>query len=106
MFIIQLNVFSLDFGFATFFKYPNGTHMPYSENVAFTGTLTYMSLFGHMNIRPSRRDDIIELGYGLLQTVVGGLIWKDKPIDEVFNLKDILLTRTDPSEMTELEVIK
>ena len=68
-------VYLIDFGLATPYRDIEGRHLPFSKKNKITGTLHYLSVFGHLGIQPSRRDDLISLGYMLVFLMKGELPW-------------------------------
>jgi len=83
----------IDFGLSTF--YIDGTtnqHVP--RNVVpsseLTGSPLYVSLNTHQGIKPSRRDDCIQLGYVYLYMSLGGhLPWEGIPMDTILESSSI-----------------
>lgn len=66
----------IDFGFATSYKTDNGRHIEYIEGKSeLIGSPKYASIDIHMGIEPSRRDDMISLGYVYLYMLFGALDW-------------------------------
>lgn len=68
-------VYLIDFGLATPYRDIKGRHLPFSKKNKVTGTMYYLSVFGHLGIQPSRRDDLISLGYMLVFLLKGELPW-------------------------------
>jgi serine/threonine protein kinase len=57
-------IFFIDFGFSTFYLNSEGNHLPLREDhETMIGTPKYASIFIHDGCTPSRRDDLISLGY-------------------------------------------
>lgn len=52
-----------------------GSHIAFSENAEVNTEVNYMSVFGHLKIEPSRRDDLISLGFMLVSFFFGKLPW-------------------------------
>ena len=65
----------IDFGLTTPYIDELGRHIPFSKKSHVVGTLYYLSVFGHLGIQASRRDDLISLGYLLLHLFFGELPW-------------------------------
>jgi len=53
----------IDFGFSTFYLDENGQHKPNGLREDIIGTPQYISYFIHNGHEPSRRDDLISLGF-------------------------------------------
>lgn len=69
-------VYLLDFGFAT--RYTNlGKHVEHEQLEDITGSSVYMSPNAHYGMQQSRRDDLISLGYMLVEFARGELPWSD-----------------------------
>lgn len=51
--------------------------MVFNENAEVGGTPYFLSSYGHLCLQPSRRDDLISLGYMLLYLINGRLPWHD-----------------------------
>ena len=70
-------VYLCDFGLAKRFRdKKTGMHIPYQEGKKFVGTATYASIYTHMGIEQSRRDDLESLAYVLIYFSKGTLPWK------------------------------
>ena len=70
-------IYLCDFGLAKRFRDKRtGMHIPYKDGKKFTGTLTYASIYTHMGIEQSRRDDLESLAYILIYFCKGTLPWK------------------------------
>lgn len=79
-------LFIIDFGFSTFYIDDNKNHLPNKENnienCNIIGTPKYISLNIHNGITPSRRDDLISLGYIFIFLLYKYLPWDNFPIFE------------------------
>jgi len=88
-------VFIIDFGLTKRFIDPSlGTHIPYAEKRAMTGTARYASIGTHQGHEQSRRDDLESLGYVWLYLLRGSLPWMslnnecDMTCDQILSLKN------------------
>jgi serine/threonine protein kinase len=78
-------LFLIDFGLATFYVNVNGEHIEESSHESILGTPKYISPNIHNGITPSRRDDLISLGYIYIFLVCRELPWDTittNPLDE------------------------
>ena len=71
----QSTVHLIDFGLATAYMDTKNRHIPFNKKGHVVGTLYYLSVYGHLGIQASRRDDLISLGYLLLHLFYGQLPW-------------------------------
>lgn len=71
-------VYAIDFGLAKRYK-DTGTnqHLSYKQGKKLTGTARFVSVFTHMGIEQSRRDDLEGLAYLLIYLLNGQLPWQD-----------------------------
>jgi serine/threonine protein kinase len=91
--ILNEEIFLIDFGFATFYIDEKGRHLQNVENKNITGTPKYISYNIHEGLTPSRRDDLISLGYMYLFLYYKELPWDTIKIltnENVFTEIDIL----------------
>jgi len=70
-------LYIIDFGLAKKYRDPQTRmHIPYRDNKRLTGTARYASLFTHLGIEQSRRDDMECLGYTFVYLLKGELPWQ------------------------------
>lgn len=70
-----LKIYLMDFGLAKMYM-RDGRHLKIKNDVNPSGTLRYMSPYVNNNIRMSRRDDLISLGYMLIYLQKKSLPWQ------------------------------
>jgi serine/threonine protein kinase len=71
-------VFVVDFGLAKRFRDGlTGQHISLKEGKKLTGTARFVSIFTHLGIEQSRRDDLEGLGYLFVYLLTGKLPWQD-----------------------------
>lgn len=82
-------VYIVDFGLAKKFRdCKTGLHIPYKDGKNLTGTARYASIYTHLGIEQSRRDDLESLAYTLVYFDHGELPWmgiKAKVKEEKYN---------------------
>ncbi len=70
-------IFLIDYGLSKKYRDPkSGEHIPYKDNKPLTGTARYASIFTHLGVEQSRRDDLECLGYSLIYLNNGRLPWQ------------------------------
>jgi serine/threonine protein kinase len=77
--ILENEIFIIDFGMATFYIDEKNEHIPYKQREYITGTPKYISINIHNGIEPTRRDDLISIGYLYLYLYYGNLHWSNIP---------------------------
>jgi len=77
--IKQGELFLIDFGLATFYLNEEQIHLPNTIGEHITGTPKYVSHFIHNGCTPSRRDDLISLGYIYIYLYAQELPWDSLP---------------------------
>jgi len=74
---IKNEVYVIDFGLAKKFRdSKTGAHIPYKDGKNLTGTARYASIYTHLGIEQSRRDDLESLAYILIYLCRGNLPWQ------------------------------
>ena len=68
-------VYLIDFGLSKTYWDDKGEHIPFRDGLNLTGTSRYVSMNTHAGFQKSRRDDMEELGYVLMQLLIGDLPW-------------------------------
>jgi casein kinase I family protein HRR25 len=80
----------IDFGMARMCVDPDtGEHIPNRVSNTFFGTPKYASLNLHLGNRPSRRDDLITVGYLMLMVFGFELPWLENNFDDSKEIHDI-----------------
>ena len=70
-------VYICDLGLAKRFRdKKTGAHIPYKNGKEFIGTACYASIYSHLGIEQSRRDDLESLAYSLIYLSKGNLPWR------------------------------
>jgi casein kinase 1 len=67
----------IDFGLATFYIDENNNHIENKGETSLIGSLKYISHNIHEGNTPSRRDDLISLGYIFIMLYTGELPWRE-----------------------------
>ncbi len=73
------NIYLIDFGFSMFYIQEDGYHIENEISDILTGTPKYISYNIHCGDMPSRRDDLISLGYVYLYMLMKELPWDILP---------------------------
>ena len=68
--------------------------MPFKKIGKAAGTLYYLSVFGHLGIQASRRDDLISLGYVLIHLLKGSLPWVNLPGNLHEKIKNMFIMKS------------
>jgi len=102
--IKDIKVFLIDFGLSKYYIDEERHHLPIHYNKKFIGNVRYASVHIHNGIEPSRRDDLISLGYMFITCLKGKLPWQHvlsdikeekynliKQIKETTSLEDLCL---------------
>ena len=72
-------IYLIDFGLACSYIDPStGKHISYGESSNLSGTPRFSSLNVQTGIKPSRRDDLISLGYSIIYLLKGSLPWQSQ----------------------------
>jgi casein kinase 1 len=70
-------LYLIDFGLAKRFRDPKtGLHISYKDGKSLTGTARFASIYTHLGIEQSRRDDLEGMMYTLLYLIKGKLPWQ------------------------------
>lgn len=82
-FVIGLNesgrkiIHLIDFGLSCPYLDEKNNHIPFNKHPHVAGTLYYISVYGHLGIQATRRDDLISLGFMLIHLFKGQLPWRN-----------------------------
>ena len=68
-------IYIIDFGMSKRFR-QGGEHIPQTSTHDIIGTFDYISLNVHQKVSPSRRDDVISVGYIMMQLYSQTLPWQ------------------------------
>lgn len=70
-------VYLIDYGLAKVYRdMKSGEHIKYKDGKELTGTARYASIFTHLGIEQSRRDDLECLGFSIIYLYKGRLPWQ------------------------------
>ena len=70
-------IYLIDFGLAKRFRDPKtGLHIQYKDGKSLTGTARFASIYTHLGIEQSRRDDLEGMIYTLIYLIKGKLPWQ------------------------------
>ena len=88
-------MYAIDFGLSKRFLDDTNTHIPMKQHKKFTGTIRYLSTNVHAGCEPSRRDDLVSVGYMLMFLLKGSLPWqkinnisKEDKIKQIYKIKN------------------
>jgi serine/threonine protein kinase len=115
-FVISLNknttnnsIYLIDFGLSKRFRDPKtGEHIPYKDNKLLTGTARFSSIYTHLGIEQSRRDDLEGIIYTLIYFYKGNLPWQninncnEKILEKKINISIDSLCEGMPIEFNDL----
>ena len=115
-FVISLNknstnnsIYLIDFGLSKRFRDPKtGEHIPYKDNKLLTGTARFSSIYTHLGIEQSRRDDLEGIIYTLIYFYKGSLPWQninncnEKILEKKINISIDSLCEGMPIEFNDL----
>ena len=59
-----------------------GQHIPFRSGKNLIGTCRYVSINSHLGFELSRRDDLLTLGYVMINFIKGSLPWQDYNINK------------------------
>ena len=72
----SVNVYFVDFGLSRSVIDPcTGQHIPFTIGKKLIGTCRYVSLNSHKGYELSKRDDVITVGYVMINLLTGSLPW-------------------------------
>lgn len=76
----RTTIYLTDFGLSKRFRNPKtGEHIPYKDGKHLTGTPRFASIYTHLGIEQSRRDDLESFIYTLIYLYKGSLPWQSIP---------------------------
>ena len=103
-------IYLIDFGLSKRFRdTKTGAHIPYKDGKQLTGTARYASIYTHLGIEQSRRDDLESMVYTLIYLHKGSLPWTElhsksksekyqKILETKINISEDVLLKDMPKE--------
>ena len=91
-------IYIIDFGLATFYVDENGEHYP-DKPSDLLGSPKFMSIHIHDGHRPSRRDDMISLGYMYIYMIIKHAPWFSESMDETKTNKQTIIKYIDGEQI-------
>lgn len=74
----ETTIYLIDYGLARrYFDKKTNDHIAYKEGKQITGTVRFASIYTHIGIEQSRRDDLESLGYMFIYFLKGDLPWQN-----------------------------
>ena len=102
-------IYLIDFGLAKRFRDPKtGLHIHYKDGKSLTGTARFASIYTHLGIEQSRRDDLEGIIYTLIYFYKGNLPWQninncnEKILEKKINISIDSLCEGMPIEFNDL----
>lgn len=85
-------IYLIDFGLSIAYLNENNEHIPCKIKSKAAGTIYYLSVYGHLGFEASRRDDLISLGYALLNLFYGAKVTGNlrEKISAIYKIKSTI----------------